>query len=58
MGILGIFLLVFGFIVYKAMTHNPFGNESEDHWDKVMEEAEKENARQRSSQQQDEGSDG
>lgn len=23
MGVLGIFLLVFGFVVYKAMTHDP-----------------------------------
>ena len=55
MGILGIFLLVFGFVVYKAMTHNPFGNDDDAHWDKVMEEAEKENARVREREEKKEG---
>lgn len=56
MGVLGIFLVVFGYVIYKAMTHDP-EKLAEERFDEYWNEIEKEQAEQREADEQRKGAD-
>ena len=56
MGTLGIFLLVFGYVAYRAMTHNP-EKLAEERFEEYWDEIEKEQAEQPESDEQRKDSD-